>query len=72
MADCVACGTDNEENARFCKACGASLVARGGGRRQRKTVTVVFCDLVGSTSLDDRPHPLEVAGEQKFDCLGVA
>jgi class 3 adenylate cyclase len=69
MAGCVACGVDNEEDARFWKACGAPLAARGGGRRQRKTVTVVFCDLVGSTALGESrdPEALELLLSRYFE-----
>ncbi len=53
---CAQCGEENPEDGRFCKRCGAP---RGGEARTgiRKTVTVLFCDLVGSTSLGDRSEP---------------
>jgi class 3 adenylate cyclase len=38
--------------------CGAPLAAAEGGAREvRKTVTVVFCDVVGSTAIGDRTDP---------------
>src|SRR5438046_9142363 len=52
MAACARCGTENAEEARFCSACGASLAA--GASEVRKTVTVVFNDLSGSTALGER------------------
>jgi len=52
MAACARCGTENPEGARFCSACGASLAA--GESEVRKTVTVVFNDLSGSTALGER------------------
>src|SRR2546429_7361545 len=52
MAACARCGTENPGEARFCSACGASLVA--GESEVRKTVTVVFNDLSGSTALGER------------------
>src|SRR3989454_6159982 len=52
MAACARCGTENPEEARFCSACGTSLVA--GESEVRKTVTVVFNDLSGSTALGER------------------
>jgi Adenylate and Guanylate cyclase catalytic domain len=56
MPVCAQCGQDNPEAARFCNACAAPLVAPAG-REQRKTVTVLFCDLVGSTSLGESTDP---------------
>jgi class 3 adenylate cyclase/tetratricopeptide (TPR) repeat protein len=50
---CIRCGHDNPEGARFCNACAAPLAATSSAG-VRKTVTVLFCDLVGSTSLADR------------------
>jgi len=52
MVACARCGTENPEGARFCSACGASLAA--GESEVRKTVTVVFNDLSGSTALGER------------------
>ena len=39
---------------RFCRGCGAPLGAVPSGHELRKTVSVVFCDLVGSTALGER------------------
>jgi class 3 adenylate cyclase len=57
MAICSRCGEDNPARARFCLGCGASLAADSGRREVRKTVTVVFSDLVGSTPLGERLDP---------------
>ena len=56
MPVCVTCGRANPEGARFCNACAAPL---GGlaAREQRKTVTVVFCDVTGSTQLGESTDP---------------
>lgn len=81
---CASCGAPNEEDARFCEGCGASLAricatcgveasatarfCRGCGSPLgtkstpntpdagpvRKTVTVMFADLAGSTSFEER------------------
>jgi class 3 adenylate cyclase len=42
---------------RFCRGCGAPLGAAPSGHELRKTVSVVFCDLVGSTALGERLDP---------------
>ena len=60
MPICTSCGHENGEGARFCEACGlsmASVAASPGTREQRKTVTVVFCDLTGSTALGEALDP---------------
>jgi class 3 adenylate cyclase len=57
MPICAQCGEDNPARARFCLACGSALAASGTGREVRKTVTVVFSDLVGSTPLGERLDP---------------
>ena len=57
MPTCPSCGLDNAEDARFCSACGATLVASEPAREQRKVVTVLFCDLVGSTALGESTDP---------------
>jgi class 3 adenylate cyclase len=82
---CASCGTTNEDDARFCEGCGASLArtcgscgveanstarfCRGCGAPLdgevvardapasgpvRKTVTVMFADLAGSTTFEER------------------
>ena len=52
MPTCATCGAENPEDARFCNACGASLEV--GGSTSRRRVSVLFCDLVGSTALSER------------------
>src|SRR5438309_5398557 len=56
MPLCPNCGEDNICRARFCIACGASLGVSGPDE-VRKTVTVVFTDLVGSTALGEQLDP---------------
>ena len=56
MRVCSQCGRENSDDARFCNGCGGLLDAREQAE-VRKTVTVVFCDLVGSTALGDRSDP---------------
>ena len=55
---CPRCGVENPEQARFCNACGAPVAAESEPAREvRKTVTVLFCDVVGSTQLGERFDP---------------
>jgi class 3 adenylate cyclase/tetratricopeptide (TPR) repeat protein len=54
---CASCGRDNAVDARFCSSCGASLATTAPSREVRKTVTVVFCDLSGSTELGESTDP---------------
>src|SRR5215469_11836111 len=54
MVFCRDCREENPEGFRFCGHCGAELVQAGAAAALRKTVTIVFCDLKGSTSLAER------------------
>jgi class 3 adenylate cyclase/predicted ATPase len=53
---CAVCGQENPEGFRFCGRCGAALAVESSVE-VRKTVTIVFCDLVGSTALGERSDP---------------
>ena len=57
MAACTSCGAENREEARFCDSCGAALAETAPARETRKTVTVLFCDVTGSTALGERIDP---------------
>ena len=58
MLVCASCGHENSEDAKFCEECGFSFGAvRAKAREQRKTVTVLFCDITGSTSLGETLDP---------------
>jgi len=52
MPICASCGAENPEGFRFCGRCGSPLVEAAPERR--KTVTLLFCDVVGSTALGER------------------
>jgi class 3 adenylate cyclase/tetratricopeptide (TPR) repeat protein len=55
---CAACGHENPAMNKFCGECAAPLVARVAGQREeRKVVTVLFCDVTGSTELGERLDP---------------
>src|SRR5690242_5921115 len=58
MAACPKCGQENPDRFRVCGMCGEPLPADDGRAREvRKTVTIVFCDVVDSTSLADGADP---------------
>ena len=57
MLVCASCGVENREGARFCDSCGASLSEAAPAREVRKIVTVLFCDVTGSTALGERIDP---------------
>jgi class 3 adenylate cyclase/tetratricopeptide (TPR) repeat protein len=55
---CPSCSHENPPDARFCSKCGTEL--RTASRAQeglRKTVTVIFSDMVGSTALGEKLDP---------------
>jgi class 3 adenylate cyclase/tetratricopeptide (TPR) repeat protein len=56
MLTCANCGEQNPERARFCLNCGAPLASEQR-RGARKVVTVVVCDVTGSTALGERLDP---------------
>ena len=55
VTTCTRCGRESPEDFEFCPACGASLAPPAYERR--KTVTVLFCNLTGSTALGERTDP---------------
>jgi class 3 adenylate cyclase/tetratricopeptide (TPR) repeat protein len=70
---CATCGHENAPGSRFCAQCGAKLGApaasatepkptaaappRAASAAERRQLTVMFCDLVGSTALSTRLDP---------------
>ncbi len=60
MKTCSACGTDNGDDARFCSNCGARLEESAVPHEERKLVSVLFVDLVGSTAQADGADPEDV------------
>src|SRR5437763_8369763 len=57
MLVCSSCGAENREGARFCDSCGVPLSPAVPAREARKIVTVLFCDVTGSTALGERIDP---------------
>jgi class 3 adenylate cyclase/tetratricopeptide (TPR) repeat protein len=64
VAACPTCGEPNAETARFCHACGGALdgAERAAPREVRKTVTVLFADVAGSTALGEWLDPESLRG----------
>ncbi|MBA2643051.1 MAG: AAA family ATPase [Actinobacteria bacterium] len=61
MRGCPSCGSENADTAKFCSECGASLVTVvASAREERKVVSVVFVDLVGSTARAESSDPEDV------------
>src|SRR5436190_20496298 len=63
MRICTACGTENPEQARFCLGCGSPLAdaaPAAAPSEERKVITAIFVDLVGSTSRSEQLDPEDV------------
>ncbi|MBI2238917.1 MAG: AAA family ATPase [Actinobacteria bacterium] len=57
MLTCASCGRESPDDFAFCPACASPLAPVSQPREVRKTVTVVFCDVTGSTSLGEKLDP---------------
>jgi class 3 adenylate cyclase len=62
MAVCPSCRRENPDGARFCNGCGRPL-AGDPSSEERKVVSVVFVDLVGSTARAERLDPEDVRAQ---------
>src|SRR5258708_24055199 len=61
VAKCASCGTALVVGARYCSDCGAAIAtAPTRPDAERRQLTVMFCDLVGSTALAVRLDPEEM------------
>jgi class 3 adenylate cyclase/tetratricopeptide (TPR) repeat protein len=60
MPVCTQCGQENPDIAKFCLACGAPLAAPAPPAEERKLITVLFCDIVGSTAKAEHMDPEDV------------
>src|SRR5262245_2169535 len=56
MSTCSTCRAENPSGSRFCNACGAALEDEAS-EQFRKTVTILFSDVVDSTGLGERLDP---------------
>jgi hypothetical protein len=67
MAKCARCGANNQPGAKYCNECAAPFTAsapiaaivqsRYDIAGERRHLTVLFCDLVGSTEIASRLDP---------------
>jgi class 3 adenylate cyclase/tetratricopeptide (TPR) repeat protein len=57
MTVCAVCHAENPDGFRFCGRCGSPLAEAPPAREARKVVTVLFCDVTGSTSLGETVDP---------------
>ena len=70
MSICAECETENSSSYKFCKKCGMQLSTDseqelpdlkepevGGHEAEHRQLTVMFCDLVGSTALSESLDP---------------
>ena len=69
MAVCAQCGRESPDEFGFCPSCGIALAVGPGPREVRKVVTVLFCDLTGSTAIGDRtdPEPLRALMNRYYE-----
>ena len=57
MVRCPSCGEENPPGFRLCGYCGTELAPSPPARETRKTVTILFTDVTGSTALGERLDP---------------
>jgi class 3 adenylate cyclase/tetratricopeptide (TPR) repeat protein len=70
---CPNCGRESPDDFTFCPNCGQALTL-AQGREVRKTVTVVFCDVTGSTAMGERldPESLRDVQSRYFEAMRAA
>src|SRR5437879_10755364 len=74
MKVCPACGQENPDGFKFCGSCAAALDGAPAPREVRKTVTIVFCDVTGSTALGEQldPESLRRVMARYFEAMRTA
>jgi class 3 adenylate cyclase/tetratricopeptide (TPR) repeat protein len=60
MAVCASCGQENPPIAKFCLACGSPLAEAEAPSEERRLITAVFTDVVGSTATAESMDPEDV------------
>ena len=74
MVTCPSCGRENRDGATYCEACATPLATADRSSDVRKTVTIVFCDVVGSTAMGETLNPVSLRRvmERYFDAMQAA
>lgn len=54
---CPSCGTENPDSAKFCSECAAPMAFTARPGESRRTVTILFVDATGSTTLGEQLDP---------------
>ena len=58
MRRCAQCAQENPAGFRFCGGCGSELASSSDeSAESRRIVSILFCDVVGSTELGERLDP---------------
>ena len=60
VSTCTHCGQENPDGAKFCNACGGPLGEPGRVGEERRIVSILFVDLVGSTERAESLDPEDV------------
>jgi class 3 adenylate cyclase/tetratricopeptide (TPR) repeat protein len=63
MPFCTECGTENPPQAKFCFSCGTAMAQApppAAPSEERKVITAIFVDLVGSTARSEQLDPEDV------------
>jgi len=71
MLVCPSCGEENPDRFRLCGFCGTPLMPAAAAREERRTVTIVFSDLQGSTKLGEAldPESVRAVMSRYFDAM---
>ena len=74
MLTCANCGRESPDDFAFCPSCAAPLAPPAAQHETRRTVTVVFCDVTGSTAMGERldPESLRRVMSRYFDEMRAA
>src|SRR6476660_96100 len=74
MITCSNCGEENPPKFRLCGFCGTPLQPEAPAQEVRKLVSILFCDLKGSTSLGETldPESLREVMNRYFEVMSAA